>query len=237
MLIAICDDEKRICSIFTEKVKGFCPDAEVVSYTSGTALLNSRSFPDILLLDIRMSDMSGMDVAKVLRDKGWRKILIFITGEEDQVFNAFDLKAFHFLVKPVADEKLRTVIMNAMEELRRIVKTSVSSDKYISIQSGPSHISINLSQLLYAEVFNRKIILHMDKENIEYYGQLSALEELVDKDFYHIHRSYLVNMKYVQKYDRSSVTLLNSDNIPIARREYDGFLKTYMEYSRRRMDS
>ncbi|MBR5407824.1 MAG: response regulator transcription factor [Lachnospiraceae bacterium] len=237
MLIAICDDEKRICSIFTEKVKGFCPDAEVVSYTSGSALLNSGSFPDILLLDIRMPDMSGMDVAKVLRDKGWRKILIFITGEEDQVFNAFDLKAFHFLVKPVADEKLRTVIMNAMEELRRIVKTSVSSDKYISIQSGPSHISINLSQLLYAEVFNRKIILHMDKENIEYYGQLSALEELVDKDFYHIHRSYLVNMKYVQKYDRSSVTLLNSDNIPIARREYDGFLKTYMEYSRRRMDS
>ena len=237
MLIAICDDEKRICSIFTEKVKGFCPDAEVVSYTSGTALLNSRSFPDILLLDIRMSDMSGMDVAKVLRDKGWRKILIFITGEEDQVFNAFDLKAFHFLVKPVADEKLRTVIMNAMEELRRIEKTSVSNDKYISIQSGPSHISINLSKLLYAGVFSRKIILHMDKENIEYYGQLSALEELVDKDFYHIHRSYLVNMKYVQKYDRSSVTLLNSDNIPIARREYDGFLKTYMEYSRRRMDS
>ena len=237
MLIAICDDEKRICSILTEKVKGFCPDAEVVSYTSGSALLNSGSFPDILLLDIRMPDMSGMDVAKALRDKGWRKILIFITGEEDQVFNAFDLKAFHFLVKPVADEKLRTVIMNAMEELRRIEKTSVSNDKYISIQSGPSHISINLSQLLYAEVFNRKIILHMDKENIEYYGQLSALEELVDKDFYHIHRSYLVNMKYVQKYDRSSVTLLNSDNIPIARREYDGFLKAYMEYSKRRMDS
>ena len=237
MLIAICDDEKRICSILTEKVKGFCPDAEVVSYTSGSALLNSGSFPDILLLDIRMPDMSGMDVAKVLRDKGWRKILIFITGEEDQVFNAFDLKAFHFLVKPVADEKLRTVIMNAREELRRIEKTSVINDKYISIQSGPSHISINLSRLLYAEVFNRKIILHMDKENIEYYGQLSALEELVDKDFYHIHRSYLVNMKYVQKYDRSSVTLLNSDNIPIARREYDGFLKAYMEYSKRRMDS
>ena len=237
MLIAICDDEKRICSILTEKVKGFCPDAEVVSYTSGTVLLNSGSFPDILLLDIRMPDMGGMDVARALRDKGWRKILIFVTGEEDQVFNAFDLKAFHFLVKPVADEKLRTVLMNAREELGRVERTSVSNDKYISIQSGPSHISINLSRLLYAEVFNRKIILHMDKENIEYYGQLSALEELVDKDFYHIHRSYLVNMKYVQKYDRSSVTLLNSDNIPIARREYDGFLKTYMEYSRRRMDS
>ena len=74
-------------------------------------------------------------------------------------------------------------------------------------------------------------------ENIEYYGQLSALEGLVDKDFYHIHRSYLVNMKFVQKYDRATVTLLNGDNIPIARREYDGFLKEYMEYSLRRIDS
>ncbi len=231
MLIAICDDDKRICSILTEKVKGFCPDAQVVSYTSGVSLLKAGAYPDILLLDIRMPDMNGMDVAKMMRDKGWQKILIFVTGEEDKVFNAFDLHAFHFLVKPVADEKLRTVLKNAREELGRIEKTFVSNDKYISIQSGPSHISINLSQLLYAEVFNRKIILHMDKENIEYYGRLSALEELVGKDFYHIHRSYIVNMKFVQKYDRASVTLLNGDIIPIARREYDGFLKEYMEYS------
>ena len=237
MLIAICDDEKRICSILAEKVRGFCPDAEVVSYISGAALLNSGSFPDILLLDIRMPGMSGMDVAKTLRDKGWQNILIFVTGEEDQVFNSFDFHAFHFLVKPVADEKLKTVLMNARKELERVEKASISNDKYISIQSGPSHISINLSKLLYAEVFNRKIILHMDKENIEYYGQLSALEGLVDKDFYHIHRSYLVNMKFVQKYDRATVTLLNGDNIPIARREYDGFLKEYMEYSLRRIDS
>lgn len=77
----------------------------------------------------------------------------------------------------------------------------------------------------------------MKKENIEYYGQLSALEELVGKNFYRIHRSYLVSMKYVERYDRTSVTTLGGDNIPIARREYDGILKAYMEYSRRRIDS
>ena len=77
----------------------------------------------------------------------------------------------------------------------------------------------------------------MKDESIEYYGQLSALEELVGKDFYRIHRSYLVNMKYVERYDRTSVTTLGGGNIPIARREYDGFLKAYMEYSRRRIES
>ena len=77
----------------------------------------------------------------------------------------------------------------------------------------------------------------MKDESIEYYGQLSALEELVGKDFYRIHRSYLVNMKYVERYDRTSVTTLGGNIIPIARREYDGFLKAYMEYSRRRIGS
>ena len=237
MRIAICDDEKRICAILAEKVGKICPDAEIITYTSGKELLNADELPDILLLDIRMPEINGMDVAKTLRDRNWRKILIFITGEEEQVFHSFDLQAFHFLVKPVADRKLKEVLYNARKELERYGDISGKQDKYIEIQSGTAHIRINLSQLLYAEVYNRKTILHMKKENIEYYGQLSALEELVGKNFYRIHRSYLVIMKYVERYDRTSVTTLGGDNIPIARREYDGFLKAYMEYSRRRIDS
>lgn len=237
MRIAICDDEKRICAILAEKVGKICPNAEIMTYTSGEDLLNAENLPDILLLDIRMPGMSGMDVAKTLRDRDWRKILIFITGEEDQVFNSFDLHAFHFLVKPVADEKLKEVLDNAVKELERSVPVTQKQEKYIDIQSGTSHIRINLSQLMYAEVYDRKTILHMKNENIEYYGQLSALEDLVGKDFYRVHRSYLVNMKYVERYDRASVTLQGGDSIPIARREYDGFLKAYMKYSRRRMGS
>ncbi len=237
MRIAICDDEKRICTILAEKVGKICPDAEIITYASGKELLKADELPDILLLDIRMPGISGMDVAKVLRDRDWRKILIFITGEEDQVFQSFDFHAFHFLVKPVADEKLKEVLDNARKELERLYDVPGRHDKYIEIQSGTSHIRINLSKLLYAEVYDRKTILHMKNESIEYYGQLSVLEGLVGKDFYRIHRSYLVNLKYVERYDRTSVTLKGGDNIPISRREYDGFLKAYLEYSRRRIDS
>ncbi|WP_177171201.1 LytR/AlgR family response regulator transcription factor [[Clostridium] aminophilum] len=83
MRIAICDDEKRICAILAEKVGKICPDAEIITYASGKELFNADELPDILLLDIRMPEVSGMDVAKILRDRDWRKILIFITGEED----------------------------------------------------------------------------------------------------------------------------------------------------------
>ena len=237
MRIAICDDEKRICSILEEKVGEICPDAEVITYTSGEEILTDDNFPDILLLDIKMPGMDGMDAAKALREKGWKKILIFVTGEEGQVFNSFDLHAFHFLLKPVSEEKLKEVLRSAESELEHIKKLSADNDRYVDIRSGTSHIRLNLSKLLYAEVFNRKTILHTKEGSIEYYGQLSALEKLVGSDFYRIHRSYLVNMKYIERYDKTFVTISDGDSIPIARREYEGFLTAYMEYIRREIVS
>ena len=157
MRIAICDDEKRICDILAEKVRKNCPGEEIMTYTSGEELLDADISPDILLLDIKMPGMSGMDVAKTLRDRDWRKILIFITGEEDQVFNSFDLHAFHFLVKPVADEKLKEVLDNAVKELERSVPVLQKQEKYIDIHSGTSHIRVNLSQLMYAEFMTGRL--------------------------------------------------------------------------------
>ena len=111
MRIVICDDEKRICSILKEKVKEICPYAEVITYTSGEELLLDDIFPDLLLLDIKMPGMNGMDTAKELREKGWRKILIFVTGEEDRVFDSFDLHAFHYKRKvKIMSMKLNSVI-------------------------------------------------------------------------------------------------------------------------------
>lgn len=230
MRIAICDDEKRICDLLFEKVKGFFPDAEVSQYTSGADLLRDETLPDILLLDIGMPEPDGMKVAEMLRDRGWRKILIFVTGEENQVFHSFDLHAFHFLVKPVSDEKLKSVLESAMEELGVWEKAAASQERYISIQSGTVHIQVRLSQLIFAEVYDRKTVIHMLNDSIEYYGQLSVLEKVVGKGFYRTHRSYLVNLGYVDRYDRTSLTLQSGDVIPIARREYEGFLKAYMEY-------
>ena len=233
MRIAICDDEVKICEMLIGKVKKFFPDVEVTSYTSGKELLDEKAFPDILLLDIKMPDISGIEAAKELRNRNFYNIIIFITGEEEEVFNSFDVQPFHFLVKPVEDHKLKSVLDNAIRELSRRKNTPIDKNNYINIQSGTSHIRVDLSSLIYAEVYNRKTILHMKKENIEYYGQLSALVKLVGEDFFRIHRSYLVNMRYVSRYDRTTLRMINGDELSISRRLYDDFLNAYMEYSRR----
>ena len=235
MILSICDDEKQVCDVMKGKAGTVLPGAEIHVFRSGQDLLDTEPLPDILLLDIKMPGMDGMEVAQSMRDRGWDGVLIFITGEEDQVFHSFDLRAFHYLLKPVSDDKLKQVLAAAVEERKRCVPEHTGqSGKYITIRTGGSHIRIDLRRLLYAEVFDRKTLLHTAKEKIEYYGQLSALERLVGKDFCRIHRSYLVHMRYVERYDRSSVTMTNGDTLPVARRSYDGFLMAYMQYNRRR---
>ena len=230
MQIVICDDEKEICRILAEKISVIIPEAEVLSFYSGDELLNSHTDPDILLLDIRMPGMDGMDTARLLRDNGWKKILIFVTGEKDQVFHAFDVQAFHFLVKPIQDEQLKEVLTKAVSALDA---GSGREERYISVKTTTSHIRINLSDILYAEVFNRKIVIYTLKEAIEYYGQLADLEKLAGRDFYRVHRSFLVHLKYVEMYNGKIIKLSNGKEAPMARRSYQGFVKAYMGYCKR----
>ena len=113
MRIAICDDDIRICELFRSIVQRLYPKAVVSLYTDAGRLLREEKLPDILLLDIKMPGISGMEAARRLRENGWKGILIFITGNEEYVFDAFDVKAFHFLVKPIHAKRLEEVVRNA----------------------------------------------------------------------------------------------------------------------------
>ena len=99
MRIVICDDEVSMVQILEEKIKKLLPDAVIDKYLSGDELIASGSKPDILFLDIQMPGMDGMETAKVLRQDNENMILIFVTAAEEYVFQAFDVGAFHYLVK------------------------------------------------------------------------------------------------------------------------------------------
>ena len=119
MQIAICDDEKSIGLILEEKIKKLLPDAVIEKYLSGDELIASGCEPDILFLDIQMPGMDGMETARILRQKNERMVLIFVTAVEEYVFQAFDVAAFHYLVKPFSDEKLKEVVTKAVHNIKR----------------------------------------------------------------------------------------------------------------------
>ena len=203
MQIAICDDEVFMVQILEEKIKKLLPDAVIDKYLSGDELIASGSKPDILFLDIQMPGMDGMETAKMLRQDNEDMILIFVTAAEEYVFQAFDVGAFHYLVKPFSDEKLKEVVTKAVHNIKRSFKLE-KDEKYIMVQTAGSHIKIFLRDIVYAEVYNRKVIIHTRSTDIEYYGKLQELSDMAGTDFFRTHRAYLVHFKYVEKYDATN---------------------------------
>ena len=103
------------------------------------------------------------------------------------------------------------------------------------IKVGGVSSKVYIKDIIYAEVFNRKVVLHTTKGEIEYYGKLSSLEEQLGQDFFRPHRSYLVHFKYVVKYDASRI-ILEEGAVLMAKPRYSDFVKQYLRYNQRKRE-
>lgn len=237
MQIAICDDEKEIREMLAEKIRRLYPKAVLTFYPSGQELLLSDDWPDILLLDIQMAGKSGMETAREFRKTHKNTILIFVTAWEEYVFQAFDVGAFHYLVKPFDDKKFEEVLRNAVKELEdrksRGLQNPGQAMSTLMIMAGGTHITVDTKEIIYAEVFDRKVILHTVHEDIEYYGKMKELQEKVGEDFYRPHRAYLVNFNYIRKYDATTIYLERGQAL-MAKQNYSEFVKCYLRYNQRK---
>lgn len=237
MQIAICDDEKEIREMLAEKIRRLYPKAVLTFYPSGQELLLLDDWPDILLLDIQMAGKNGMETAREFRKTHRNTILIFVTAWEEYVFRAFDVGAFHYLVKPFDDKKFEEVLRNAVKELEdrksRGMQNSGQAMSSLIIMAGGKHITVDTEEIIYAEVFDRKVILHTVHEDIEYYGKMKELQEKVGEDFYRPHRAYLVNFNYIRKYDATTIYLERGQAL-MAKQNYSEFVKCYLRYNQRK---
>lgn len=237
MKIFICDDEQCILDSMKEKTKRLFPDAAVRTFLSGEALLDAECDADIVLLDICLRGMSGMDVARKLRETRPETALIFVTADSSFVFDAFDVGAFHYLVKPFSDEKFAEVMKNAAKGVangaREKMREKEDGAGYVMVRHKGVHTKICVDEIVYAEVYNRKVVIHTTKQDVEYYGKLTELANALGGDFVRTHRAYLVHMKYVTRYDAASVTL-GDKRVLMAKANFPEFVRKYLNYNRRK---
>lgn len=237
MQIAVCDDEKVIRNMLAEKIRGLYPEAELLLYRSGEELLLADREPDILLLDIQMPGRNGMETAREFRRKNKKAVLIFVTALEDYVFQAFDVGAFHYLVKPFDDRKLAEVLRKAAGQLEEGKNPEdVKGKKEVPsllITAGGKHFAVRIEDIVYAEVFNRKVMIHTMDSDIEYYGKMKELQEKAGEEFYRSHRAYLVNFAFIKKYDATTIYLEKGEAL-MAKKNYREFVKCYLRYNRRK---
>ena len=242
--IVICDDDRAMQDILRQKIESMLNDAKkacsIVCCDSGEEVLREELMPDILFLDIQMPEKSGMEIAEELRRRRCKTILIFVTALSEYVYDAFDVGAFHYLVKPFSDEKLRDVLGKALRQYEeqcgsdgaaagQSEEQAEESSGVILVKRGGVSTKVRLDDIVYAEVFNRKVMLHTTQGDIEYYGKLTELSEQAGADFYRTHRAYLVNLKYVEKYTATTIWLERGTAL-VSKKQFPGFVRRYMQY-------
>jgi len=228
--IAVVDDEK----IIREQLKGLIEKQQAGFYTdvygTGEEMLATGKQYDVIFLDIQMAGMNGIETARMLRKQSEDAVLIFVTGVKDYVFEAFDVAAFHYLLKPIEENKFMEVFDRAVKEAK---KRKERGQEQFFVKTKNRNITLKQRDILYVESRGRKAEIHTAGEVIEIYAAMAELESQLGGSFYRCHRGYLVNMAHITEYGNNSISLSNGESIYMAKERYNEFVKEYMRYLRK----
>lgn len=227
--IAVCDDSdadrQYISRLVGQWAAGSGHTVQVDSFVSAENFLfhyADENDHDILLLDIEMGDMDGVTLAKKLRQENETVQIVFITGYSDYIAEGYEVDALHYLVKPVSEEKLSEVLDRAAAKL-----ASEPPSVVISCEVGT--VKLFESDILYVEAFAHYVELHTRSGVYRLKESITAFEERLSGDFYRAHRSYIVNLKAVERISRTGVMLAGGAEIPLSRGKYDDINRAFIE--------
>lgn len=218
--IAICDDEKVTCSeletILLDIGKNMNLEFEVDIFYSGERLceyLEQNNYYDIIFLDIELVNINGIEVGDFIRNrrKDEKTIIIYISSKEQYALRLFRVRPFDFLIKPLEELTIKNTIM---EVLKIINKNKI----IFEYQIGKYLYRQNLGDVIYFHSDKRKIVIVTLNENIEFYGNLSAVKkQLPENQFIQIHKSYIINFIYTKEYTYEWVKMVNNEVISISK--------------------
>lgn len=214
--IGICDDEpemrKPLRQILEQVLQLQGVEYLISESESGEELTAGISCLDIdiLFLDIEMRSLDGIETAKLLRKKGMKSIIIFVTAYPDFVFQGYEVHAFHYILKPYRKEKIEEVLRQALHEL------DLSKEQYFVIEQKARVIRIPLSQTIAFQSDRRKVEALLEEDFVAFYGRIDEVYRELPSCFIRIHNRYIVNLNYVTTLEKDRC-ILGSRSFPVSR--------------------
>ena len=227
--IAICDDSdvdrRSIAGMVRRWAEASGSRVQLYEFPSAESFLfeyaQNKDY-DILLLDVEMRDISGIELAKRVRAQRGRAEIVFITSHFEFIAEGYEVDALHYLVKPVSQEKLWEVLTKAAARLA-VEPPSV----VISVDGGT--VKLFEADILYVEAFAHTIEIHTRRDVYRLKESITAFGERLSGDFFRAHRSYIVNLKAVERISRTGVRLTGGTEVPLARGKYDDVNRAFIE--------
>lgn len=236
MRIAICDDEAPTRAYLASLIRAQDCPCEVVEYASAGGCLADYRGIDLLFLDIELNATGpdGMALARQIREgnSAAQPVIVFVTGYERYVFDAFDVGAFQYLLKPVDEEKFAQVFARAVEQIEA-GRVQPQLSHALTLQSAGTSRTVPLDSIYYIESSNHKVVLRLKDGEFSCYAKIRDLEAELGDQFCRVHKGYLVNLAYVEGYSKTELTLTSGEKLLISKYKYQDFVKAYLRFVKR----
>lgn len=232
MHIAICDDNIDELTRIVTLLELYCRERDssitYESFNSALELLETmkeRQF-DLLLLDILMPGITGMDAAKEIRRTDSDIPIIFLTSSREFAVESYRVGAKDYIMKPVNKDEVFSSISKQLARFKQ-------EDSYLTVKTGQGIMKLPFSNIVYIEVINRSLhFILTNGELKEAYGYLTDYEYILlsNPHFYKPHRSYIINLRYVTELDKKGFDTMLGNTVPVSRDIYPKAKAAYMKY-------
>lgn len=236
MKIVICDDSiedlikiEKLLQKYLESCSVI--GAEILKYTNPSVLYDKickRELADIYILDMVMSEKTGIDIGSQLQKTGSKNVIIYITSSDDFALEAFRVHAARYLLKPVVEADFFEALDHALLGLEK-----KEGPSYL-IKTKEGSVSVPYSKIEYIENVSRMLDIHLtDGENLKSIFIRKSFDaevgELLDgKGFMQVHKSFVINLKYIKKLTQNDVIMESGKSIPISKSRSTSAKKEYL---------
>lgn len=213
MRILICDDEPQMLLMIAAKVLECLPESDVRTFTSGLELLGCLEAEscDILLLDIDMPDITGMEIARRLAPGEKRPLLLFVTSHDELVYDSFQYHPFAFLRKVCFDREIKAALEDCIQELEH-------RERHFCFRWEGKRVCLFLSDILYFEAEGNYLKIFSKTGQYRFRSTIASVENtLTGCGFIRIHKGFLINQAAVRLLGAKEAKLFDGTALPIGK--------------------